>query len=302
MMNACLRHRARRSTAWLCLAAALGSTGCAASGAMMDAPAAPPGMPAMDASAPAQASVDAASMAPSQNGQPTPSRAPNIPMGSPAGLPSAPSKGHDTSPAPQAAKESPTKSPKLGGDLEQMLIFTGRLDLMVEQKQLAPTLNDVIDRAAKRGGYIHQQTDQSVTIRVPSVRFRDTMRAFEELGEVTHRSVQAQDVTEKFFDLGVRLKSLLATRDRLERVLDRAKTIEEVLRIEQELRRLNGEIDKLEGFASHHGADFYGLPRNEDEVRLVRREQRIEEAFEMGDDVVVPLWAGQVLRFSLEVD
>ena len=63
-----------------------------------------------------------------------------------------------------------------------------------------------------------------------------------------------------------------------------------------------GALDKLEGFASHHGADFYGLPRNEDEVRLVRRERRIEEAFEMGDDVVVPLWAGQVLRFSLEVD
>ncbi|MDG1957631.1 MAG: dihydroorotase [Candidatus Binatia bacterium] len=63
-----------------------------------------------------------------------------------------------------------------------------------------------------------------------------------------------------------------------------------------------GALDKLEGFASHHGADFYGLPRNEDEVRLVRREQRIEEAFEMGDEVVVPLWAGQVLRFSLEVD
>ena len=63
-----------------------------------------------------------------------------------------------------------------------------------------------------------------------------------------------------------------------------------------------GALDKLEGFASHYGADFYGLPRNQDEVRLVRREQRIEEAFEMGDDVVVPLWAGHMLRFSLEVD
>ena len=63
-----------------------------------------------------------------------------------------------------------------------------------------------------------------------------------------------------------------------------------------------GALDKLEGFASHYGADFYGLPRNQDEVLLVRRAQRIEEAFEMGDDVVVPLWAGQMLRFSLEVD
>lgn len=219
---------------------------------MMEAPAAPMDVPAMEGST-ADVSADVASVAPAQAAampgapsQPSPSRAPGIPQ-APAGLPSSPAKGQAASPAPQAAKEAPTKSSQLNSDVEQMLIFTGRLDVLVEQENFAPTLNEVIDLAAKRGGYIHEQTDQSVTIRVPSARFRDTMRAFEALGEVTHRSVQAQDVTEQFFDLGVRLKSLLATRDRLEGFLGRAKTIEEVLRIEQELRRLNGEIDKLEG-------------------------------------------------------
>jgi dihydroorotase len=33
-----------------------------------------------------------------------------------------------------------------------------------------------------------------------------------------------------------------------------------------------GALDKLEGFASHHGADFYGLPRNKGGITLVREE------------------------------
>jgi dihydroorotase len=35
-----------------------------------------------------------------------------------------------------------------------------------------------------------------------------------------------------------------------------------------------GKLDKLEGFASDFGADFYGLPRNTGRIRLARREWR----------------------------
>lgn len=63
-----------------------------------------------------------------------------------------------------------------------------------------------------------------------------------------------------------------------------------------------GALDALEGFASHYGADFYGLPRNEDTVRLIRRDQTIGATLPIDDDVVVPLWAGETLRFSLDVD
>ena len=60
-----------------------------------------------------------------------------------------------------------------------------------------------------------------------------------------------------------------------------------------------GALDKLEGFASHHGPDFYGLPRNESTVTLVREESRIAEHHPVADQVVVPLWAGQSLPFTL---
>ncbi|RLB47466.1 MAG: hypothetical protein DRI90_26310 [Deltaproteobacteria bacterium] len=146
------------------------------------------------------------------------------------------------------AKEPAPKSTKLAGaPIAQMLIFTGQLRLLVNPTQYAQRIDAVIDIAVAMGGYISRHDNQNVTVRVPSGRFRDALKEMEKLGEVTHREIQAQDVSEEFHDLGVRLKSLRATQQRLEDFLKRAKNIQEVLRIEQELSRLNGEIDRIEG-------------------------------------------------------
>lgn len=64
--------------------------------------------------------------------------------------------------------------------------------------------------------------------------------------------------------------------------------------------RQAGALDKLEGFASHHGPDFYGLPRNSGTVTLVRRPSTIPEEYGFGPSVVVPMWAGQELAWSVE--
>src|SRR6185503_6966518 len=54
-----------------------------------------------------------------------------------------------------------------------------------------------------------------------------------------------------------------------------------------------GALDKLEGFASHFGADFYGLPRNKGKVTLERVEWSVPESYPLGDETVVPLRAGE---------
>ena len=58
-------------------------------------------------------------------------------------------------------------------------------------------------------------------------------------------------------------------------------------------------LDKLEAFASHHGPDFYGLPRNTDTVTLVKEDWRLPEAIAYGDDQVIPLRAGETLKWRL---
>jgi dihydroorotase len=60
-----------------------------------------------------------------------------------------------------------------------------------------------------------------------------------------------------------------------------------------------GALDRLEGFASFFGADFYRLPRNVDPITLVREPWTVPAEYPFGDDGVVPLRAGETLRWRL---
>jgi len=58
-------------------------------------------------------------------------------------------------------------------------------------------------------------------------------------------------------------------------------------------------LDKLEGFASFFGPDFYRLPRNTEQVTLQKREWVIPDELTLGDTVLVPLDAGRALAWKL---
>lgn len=61
-----------------------------------------------------------------------------------------------------------------------------------------------------------------------------------------------------------------------------------------------GALERLDGFAHRHGADFYGLPRNSGTVTLRRRPQAVPATFRFGDDELVPMRAGGELAWTLE--
>ena len=61
-----------------------------------------------------------------------------------------------------------------------------------------------------------------------------------------------------------------------------------------------GALDKLEGFASFHGPDFYGLPRNTSTVTLVKQTWTPPESFAFGEGAELkPLAAGEALGWKL---
>ena len=60
-----------------------------------------------------------------------------------------------------------------------------------------------------------------------------------------------------------------------------------------------GALDQLEAFASFHGADFYGLPRNRDRLTLIRRGWRVPEELPFGKHTLVPLRAGGIVAWAL---
>jgi len=60
-----------------------------------------------------------------------------------------------------------------------------------------------------------------------------------------------------------------------------------------------GALDKLEAFASFHGADFYGLPRNAGTITLNREEWTPPERFAFGEAQLKPLRSGEALPWKL---
>ena len=61
-----------------------------------------------------------------------------------------------------------------------------------------------------------------------------------------------------------------------------------------------GALDKLEGFASFYGADFYGLPRNTGRIQLHRQSWTVPASLPFADDSIVPLRAGQPVAWKMQ--
>jgi len=60
-----------------------------------------------------------------------------------------------------------------------------------------------------------------------------------------------------------------------------------------------GRLDRLEGFASHFGADFYGLPRNAERIGLVKEAWIAPVSYAFGDGALIPYRAGAAIGWQL---
>jgi chromosome segregation ATPase len=93
------------------------------------------------------------------------------------------------------------------------------------------------------------QDEVAVTIHIPADRFQDLLDTLQKLAlAVDYLRISTEDVTEEYVDIETRLKTKKAVRDRYEEILrTQAKTVEEVLLAEEQIRRLQEEIEAREG-------------------------------------------------------
>lgn len=126
-----------------------------------------------------------------------------------------------------------------------MLIYTAQIAMAVFE--VNESLNKVEGIARELGGFLARRDDRTITIRVPVARFDEAVQRLESVGDMLHRNVAVEDVTEQYLDLEIRLRNARAVRDRLEKLLEKAATVEESVLLEKELGRVAGEIERLEG-------------------------------------------------------
>jgi hypothetical protein len=161
-----------------------------------------------------------------------------------ASAPAAPPPQPATAPVAQVV--APSSSPyAIDAPHEaSMLAYTAEMTLAVFE--VTRGLAAVERIAGDFGGYLSERTDRQITIRVPRPRFAETVARVETLGDVLHREVAAEEVTDEYVDLEIRLKNARGVRDRLLRLLDAA-SIKDALDVERELARVTEDIERIEG-------------------------------------------------------
>ncbi len=128
---------------------------------------------------------------------------------------------------------------------ERIVISSARLKM--EMAKPDSLQNILMALAKKYSGYVLSSGRDVTTIRVLAIHFKDAILQIEQLGKVKDKHISGEDVTEEYRDLEIRLDSAEKTRKRYLELLNKAEKVEEILKIEREIERLNGEIDLLKG-------------------------------------------------------
>lgn len=134
--------------------------------------------------------------------------------------------------------EKPTPAPR------RKVHYDGYAKLRVTRP--TDTLDQIVALATGLGGFVERLTSNAVTIRVPVDAFEDTYKKVLNLGDVLEKSVSAQDVTDALTEIGLRLETAKATRERLIALLARAQSEDEKLQLLREIQRLTEVIDRME--------------------------------------------------------
>lgn len=133
---------------------------------------------------------------------------------------------------------------------QRQLIRVGDISVHVEDPRGAATRLEA--RVTAAGGFVESSQREGdgssarLELRVPSAMLDAFMDSAAAMGKVRDRSVSAQDVTDQLIDLDARRATLVATRDRLRELLKRADLVRDVVEVERELTRVQGQLDSMD--------------------------------------------------------
>jgi hypothetical protein len=142
-------------------------------------------------------------------------------------------------------------------DIPQQRLIIRTADMSLVVTDTADAMKRIAAMAEQNGGWVVSsnvfQYDENtmsgnITIRVPAEGFNSALEALQAMAvEVQSINTSGQDVTEEYVDLSSRLANLEATADRVRGFLDETENVEEALAVNQELSRLEGEIEVIKG-------------------------------------------------------
>ncbi|WP_448576336.1 DUF4349 domain-containing protein [Thermomicrobium sp.] len=148
----------------------------------------------------------------------------------------------------------PHEAPRLA-EHDRAVRYEARVQLLVTDVDAVATR--IQEFVASAGGYTVDAAVSSgtfspsgrVTVAVPAAQlfpFLDQLASLPGVREVEERSLRRQDVTGEAIDIGARLRAARTAEQRYLSLVERAERVQDVLRVEEELRRIRAEIERLE--------------------------------------------------------
>lgn len=142
--------------------------------------------------------------------------------------------------------EAPSVGPRV--------IKTATVSLEVARDGLEEATRDSIAIAGRFGGFVlststdnDRSASSDVVLRIPAESFERALTELEELGDVRAEEISGEDVSQQFVDMEARVRNLEAQETVLLRLMNRAVSVADTIRVQRELQGVQLEIEKLTG-------------------------------------------------------
>jgi hypothetical protein len=153
--------------------------------------------------------------------------------------------------APQPSPVPGEADQSVGGPTTSRIIRTGDISVIIPRDSFDDRFAAVVNAAEHNRGFVAESRSReragTLTVRVPSSRFDETLRAIRDLGTVSVESLRGRDVTAEFVDLQARLRIEKSRREVLLRLMDRAESIEQTIRVRNALDETQLRIEQIQG-------------------------------------------------------
>jgi hypothetical protein len=171
-----------------------------------------------------------------------------------AGSPASPNTAQNS----QQAPAGPGEAPALASTLDRKIIFNATIDLSVKD---VPSAYNAVSRAARgAGGFVEKSSflnaagddgprSATLTLRVPVSKYEDVLGELRTMDgvKVQREGSKSSEVTEQYTDLQSRLRNLQSTEAQYLKLLEQAKTISEILTVNDRINSVRSQIEQIQG-------------------------------------------------------
>ncbi len=145
-------------------------------------------------------------------------------------------------------------------DYDRKIIVSGSISIQVVD--FDSSMKSIVDLTKKYGGYVENSyadnnrtyyiegkqkklKSGNISIRIPSDKFQIVLEEIKIIGETSNESTSSVDISDVYYDTATRVRNLKTQEDRLRELLDLAKNVDEILKIENELNRVRSDIELM---------------------------------------------------------